>query len=218
MRGRSTPVPVVLAVSYGVAAIPFSGALARLLRGVDLRRTGSGTVSGTGLYRVAGFGPLVVGGVLDVAKGSVGTLLAGRDRPGLQALAAGAAVVGHNWSPLLGGAGGRGLSPSLGALLPAAPEGAAVLLVGLAVGKLAGATSVGALAADGVLVPLLSCTRGTRGTLLGAAVVCPMLTKRVLGNRLPRGPDWFRICISRLVFDQDEPAAPTWWPQGSAAT
>ncbi len=212
-RASSTPAPIVLAVSYGVAAIPFSGALARLLRGADLRRTGSGTVSGTGLYRVAGFGPLVVGGVLDVAKGSIGTLLAGRNRPGLQALAAGVAVAGHNWSPLLGGAGGRGLSPSLGALLPAAPEGSAVLLFGLAVGKLAGATSVGALAADGALIPVLSCTRGRRGALLATAVVVPMLTKRVLGNRPPTNPDRVRIYVSRLVFDQDEPAVPFWWPR-----
>lgn len=218
MRSKSpTPPPIVLVVSYGVAAIPFSGVLARFLRGVDLRATGSGTVSGTGLYRVAGFGPLVVGGVLDVAKGSVGTLLAGRDRPALQALAAGAAVAGHNWSPFLGGAGGRGLSPALGALLLPAPEGSAVLLAGLAIGKLAGATSVGALVADGLLIPLLCRTRGSRGALLGTAVVVPMLAKRVLGNQPPRDPNRLRIYASRLVFDQDEPAVPAWWPRGAPA-
>lgn len=218
MRNKSATRPlVVLVVSYGAAAIPFSGALARFLRGVDLRDTGSGTVSGTGLYRVAGLGPLIVGGVLDVAKGSVGTLLAGRDRPVLQALAAGVAVAGHNWSPFLGGAGGRGLSPALGALLVPAPEGSAVLLSGLTIGKLAGATSIGALAADGLLIPLLCRTRGIRGALLGTAVVVPMLAKRVLGNQPPRDPGRLRIYASRLVFDQDEPAVPAWWPGGATA-
>ncbi|MGA7271454.1 MAG: glycerol-3-phosphate acyltransferase, partial [Acidimicrobiia bacterium] len=72
MKTRRLSAVVVMALSYLVGSIPFSGLVARLLRGVDLRDYGTGTVSGTGLYRVAGFGPLVVGGVLDVAKGSVG--------------------------------------------------------------------------------------------------------------------------------------------------
>ena len=63
-------------------------------------------MSGTALYRVAGFTPLAVAGVLDVAKGAVGPLLAGRDRPVLAAVAGGAAVAGHNWSPWLRGRAG----------------------------------------------------------------------------------------------------------------
>src|SRR5437660_880085 len=81
----------------------------------------------------AGFRVLAVAGVLDVAKGAVGPLLAGRDRPALAAAAAAAGVAGHNWSPFLRGAGGRGISPAIGALLAGAPVGAAVLLGGLAV-------------------------------------------------------------------------------------
>src|SRR5438093_3199320 len=104
----------ILVLSFAVGAIPFSYVAGRRARGVDLRTVGSGTVSGTALYRVAGFGPLAAAGVLDVAKGSVGPLLASRNRPGLAALAGGAAVVGHNWSPLLRGAGGRGISPAIG--------------------------------------------------------------------------------------------------------
>ncbi|MBM3693235.1 MAG: hypothetical protein FJW77_08100 [Actinobacteria bacterium] len=38
---------------------------------------GNGTVSGTALYRVAGFPALSVAGILDVAKGAVGPVLAG---------------------------------------------------------------------------------------------------------------------------------------------
>jgi glycerol-3-phosphate acyltransferase PlsY len=199
------PGPAVAAISYLVGAIPFSGILARLLRGVDLRTTGSGTVSGTGLYRIAGWRPLFIGGVLDLAKGSVGPLFAGRQRPVLQAAAAGAAVAGHNWSPYLGGAGGRGLSPALGALLPVAPEGSALLLGGLAAGKLAGVTSVGAIAADLALVPVLARRRGLHGALLGAAVVLPMLVKRLAGNEPPPAARRLPVYAARLVFDQDHP-------------
>ena len=76
------PPAVVVASSYLAGAVPFSNLTARRTRGVDLRDVGNGTVSGTALYQVAGFGPLALGGVLDVAKGAVGPLLAGRDRPG----------------------------------------------------------------------------------------------------------------------------------------
>lgn len=194
----------VLVAAYLIGAIPFSGLLAKMMRGIDLRTIGSGTVSGTGLYRVAGWRWLFVGGVLDVAKGSVGPLLAGAGRPTLRALAGGAAVTGHNWSPYLAGAGGRGISPALGALVPSAPEGAVLLLGGLAAGKVIKATSFGALVADLALVPVLARTRGAGGAIAGAAVVAPMLVKRLLGNAPPSEAESARVYLYRLVFDQDE--------------
>src|SRR3954451_5465687 len=110
---------VVLAAAYLAGAVPFSNLMAKRRRGVDLRAVGSGTVSGTSLYEVAGFGALALAGVCDVAKGAVGPALAGRDRPARQATACAAAVAGHNWSRFLGGAGGRGISPAIGALAAA---------------------------------------------------------------------------------------------------
>jgi glycerol-3-phosphate acyltransferase PlsY len=58
---------VVLVVAYAAGAIPFSNLLATRRRGVDLRHVGSGTVSGTSLYHVAGFGALAVAGISDIA-------------------------------------------------------------------------------------------------------------------------------------------------------
>src|SRR5437763_14620085 len=128
--------PCVLAAAYVAGAIPFSNLMAKQRSGVDLRNVGSGTVSGTSLYEVAGFGALAIAGICDVAKGAVGPALAGRERPALQAAACGAAVAGHNWSPFLGGAGGRGISPAIGALGAAAPVGHAILLGDMTVGRL----------------------------------------------------------------------------------
>ncbi|HEV2368845.1 MAG TPA: glycerol-3-phosphate acyltransferase, partial [Acidimicrobiales bacterium] len=65
-----------LILAYLTGAVPFSNLFASRLAGVDLRKVGSGTVSGTGLYRVAGFRPLAVAGVLDVAKGSLVAIVA----------------------------------------------------------------------------------------------------------------------------------------------
>ncbi len=193
---------MAIGAGFLAGSIPLSNIAARLTRGVDLRSVGSGTVSGTGLYRVAGFGPLAVAGVLEVAKGSVGPLLATRSRPGVAALAGGAAVIGHNWSPFLRGAGGRGISPAIGALLAQAWPGAVTLLGGLAVGRLAGETAVGSLAADIVLVPFLWRVSGRRGAVAGTAVVVPMLLKRLAGNG-PISGERNRTLVTRLVFDRD---------------
>jgi glycerol-3-phosphate acyltransferase PlsY len=194
---------VVLMVAYAAGAIPFSNLLATRRQGVDLRDVGSGTVSGTSLYHVAGFGALAVAGISDIAKGAVGPLLAGRDRPGLQAAASAAAVAGHNWSPFLGGAGGRGISPAIGALGAVAPAGSAILLGGMTVGRLSGETAIGSLAADVALVPVLARTNGRRGAMAAAAVVVTMLAKRLAGNAPAPAEHRARTYLNRLVLDRD---------------
>jgi glycerol-3-phosphate acyltransferase PlsY len=194
---------VVLAAAFTAGAIPFSGLAAQLLAGVDLRGRGSGTVSGTGLFEVAGFRPLAVAGSLDVAKGAVGPLLAGRQRPALSALAAGAAVAGHNWSPLLGGAGGRGISPALGATLVCAPEGTVLLGAALAGGRLVRQTGITCFAGIVALFPVLWRRRGFPGLVLATSLALPMLGKRLLGNRLPPADGRTRVLVWRLLFDRD---------------
>lgn len=170
---------------------------------------GSGTVSGTGLYHVAGFGPLAVAGSLDVAKGMVGPLLAGRDRRLLAALSAGASVAGHNWSPLLAGAGGRGISPALGATLVSAPEGTVVLGGALGLGRLVRQTGLVSLVGLAVLFPVLYRRRGVAGAVLAGALGAPMVTKRLLGNDgLPSGPARGRVLLWRLLFDSDPDSDP----------
>ena len=61
---RDLPGPVVVLAAYVLGSVPFSGILARLLEGIDLRTVGTGTVSGTGLFRVAGLGPKATAEVL----------------------------------------------------------------------------------------------------------------------------------------------------------
>lgn len=201
------PGAAVLVASFVAGAIPFSGLAAGLLAGADLRRVGSGTVSGTGLYQVAGFGPLAVAGSLDVLKGAVGPALAGPDRPYLGAASAGVAVAGHNWSPLLGGAGGRGISPALGAMAVLAPEGTALLLVAMVAGRLRRRTAEAVLAGLAGLLPLLAAGRGRRGLATAVAIATPMLAKRLTGNRRPRRP-LGPVLWSRLLYDRDPAGVP----------
>ncbi|HEY8526395.1 MAG TPA: glycerol-3-phosphate acyltransferase [Acidimicrobiales bacterium] len=199
-RPRSRAVVLVAAGLAG--SIPFSNLAARLRAGVDLRDVGTGTVSGTALFDVAGFGALAVAGVCDVAKGAVGPVLAGPERPRLAAAATAAGVAAHNWSPWLRGAGGRGISPALGATVVRDWPGTVTLALGLAGGRLARQTGLGSFLADLALIPVLHRTRGRAGVLMGAAIVVPLLAKRLMGNHRParRG---LGVYMERLVFDRD---------------
>lgn len=203
------PAPTVIGAAYLAGSIPFSGLLAWALRGVDLRAYGTGTVSGTGLYRVAGLRPLLIGGILDVAKGTVGPALATRDRPVLAAVAGGAAVVGHNWSACLHGAGGRGISAALGSMLFTGWQGSVHLLAALAAGKAVRSSSVGAFAGYVTLPAVMARHRGKDGLLAGLCLVVPLLLKRVMGNQPLPPVGTGRVAVTRLFFDQDTPL----WPR-----
>lgn len=208
-RWQRLPSAAVVSLAYLAGAVPFSNLMARWRAGVDLREVGTGTVSGSELYKQAGTGPLVVAGLAEVAKGALGPTLAGPDRPRLAALAGGAAVCGHNWSPFLAGAGGRGFSVSLGALAVQNWPGAATLLAGFVAGEVVKQQGLGVFVATTAVVPVLYGTRGRTGALGGAAVVVPALAKRVVGNRRParRGPG---VYLARLVLDRD-----TWTKPGA---
>jgi glycerol-3-phosphate acyltransferase PlsY len=199
----------ILLLAFLVGSVPTSNLLARASRGVDLREVGPGTVSGTSLYRVAGFLPLAAAGILDIAKGALGPLLAGTDRPVLAAFAGGAAVIGHNWSPFLRGAGGRGIAPAIGALLVNAWPGAVLVLGGPMVGRWFGQTGLGGFIAEVSLTPLLAITNGRDGAIAGVCIAVPMIVKRVVGNSRPapgdgRSPG--RVYLHRLLFDHDPSA------------
>jgi glycerol-3-phosphate acyltransferase PlsY len=192
----------ILLFAFVAGSIPFSNLVARRARGVDLRQTEYNSVSGTSLYRVAGFGALVVSGLCDLAKGAIGPLLAGTDRPVLAAFAGGCAVVGHNWSPFLRGLGGRGVGPATGALLVTAWPGAVVLLGAMVIGRAFRQTGIGGLVGELLLAPVLAVTNGAGGALAGAAVAVPMVVKRVVGNSRPTAPGW-RPYAQRLLLDRD---------------
>jgi glycerol-3-phosphate acyltransferase PlsY len=191
----------VVSLSYLAGAVPWSQIAARR-RGIDLRTVDAGTVSGTSLYRVAGFVPLAIAGSLDVAKGAAGPAVAGSDRPRLAAVAAAAGVAGHNWSVFLRGAGGRGISPALGALGVGAPVGTAVLLGGLVAGRFTRHTALGCFLAYLALVPAVRRVHGRKAAAYTLSVLTPLLAKRLAGNRRPRA--WtLPTVLYRLVLDRD---------------
>lgn len=106
--------------------------ITRLIKGVDVRDSGSGHATTTNTIRQAGFGWGALVLALDIAKGFVPTWLALHYSPILwiAPLTAAAAVIGHCWPVFAGFRGGMGLACSGGCLLAAAPL---AFLVGLGI-------------------------------------------------------------------------------------
>lgn len=195
---------ISFAVGLACGSVPFAQLVARR-RDVDLRTTGTGTVSGTGLFEVAGFGSLVVAGLADIAKSLVAVVIV-MALDGAPELAGLGAVVGHNWSPWLAGAGGRGVSPTMGALVPIDPWGVVVIGGGLAAGRLVRQTGAGCFVAYLVL-PFVVGRGGGGRVWFGVALTVVLLFKRFLGNRAPSA--WnLRTIASRLVLDHDPGTGP----------
>lgn len=130
---------LILILSYGLGAIPFSLVVARM-KGVDLRQHGSGNAGATNALRVLGKGPGLLVFLLDAAKGFVATALISHLRLGGEALgflgaypetwtavlAGTAAMVGHVvtvWGALFFGSrrGGKGVATGAGMLLGLIP-------------------------------------------------------------------------------------------------
>jgi acyl phosphate:glycerol-3-phosphate acyltransferase len=170
----------LLVVAYVVGAIPTSH-LAGRLRGVDLRRQGSGNLGATNAFRVLGWRAALPVVVVDMAKGWVPTALfplwAGTGS--LEwALAYGAlAIVGHVFSVFVGFKGGKGVATSAGVFLALAPW---AVLIGFVVW--------------GISVVL------TRIVSVGSILAALVLPFAVFATNAPRTVFWLALALSLFVI------------------
>jgi glycerol-3-phosphate acyltransferase PlsY len=137
-------VALLVLAGFVAGSIPF-GVLIAKRRGVDIRRQGSGNIGATNVARVIGIGPGLLVLALDALKGAAAALLATRycGIDWVVAVAGFAAILGHCFSPFLGGKGGKGVATALGVFAVVAP---ALALVAIAVFLLvAGRTRIAAL-------------------------------------------------------------------------
>lgn len=122
---------LILPVAYLLGSVPF-GFLIGKMKGIDVRKQGSGNIGASNVMRLVGtpWGVSVL--VLDAAKAAVPVWLmrwAGYDEP-LLLLAAGlCAILGHTYSAYLKGRGGRGVASTLGMLIALTPK---IALIGFA--------------------------------------------------------------------------------------
>lgn len=118
-------------LAYFIGATPV-GYLAARLKGIDIRKHGSGNIGATNVLRVLGKPTGITVLLLDVLKGLVPVWLARHFVPGndlIPILTAIAAILGHNYTFWLGFKGGKGIATSAGAMAPLLPIPLVVALV-----------------------------------------------------------------------------------------
>ena len=109
--------------SYIYGSIPFGLILVRVIKGVDIRKIGSGNIGATNVSRVLGLKLGLVSGILDVSKGLIPVIIG--KYLGLSTtelfFAGFLGVVGHDFSIFLSFKGGKGVASTLGFILALNP-------------------------------------------------------------------------------------------------
>jgi len=115
---------LLLLAAYLIGAIPTGIVLTKLTGGEDLRKTGSGNIGATNVYRTAGRKLGIITLLGDCLKGVIPLLIAIRvfDLQGTDlALVGLAAFIGHCYPVYLGFKGGKGVATALGVFLVLSP-------------------------------------------------------------------------------------------------
>jgi glycerol-3-phosphate acyltransferase PlsY len=115
---------LTLIASYLIGAIPTGVVLTRLAGGTDVRKSGSGNIGATNVYRVAGRKLGILTLVGDCLKGLVPVAVAASSLhlPVAQvSMVALAAFIGHCYPVYLGFKGGKGVATALGIFLVLSP-------------------------------------------------------------------------------------------------
>jgi glycerol-3-phosphate acyltransferase PlsY len=112
-------------VCYFLGSIP-TGFLWAKVRGIDIRKVGSGNIGATNVMRALGKGPGLAVLLVDAAKGFlpvyvVPGLFPNVDRTALQITCCLFVIAGHNWTCWLKFKGGKGVATSSGAMLAVLP-------------------------------------------------------------------------------------------------
>lgn len=166
------------------------------MRGIDLRREGSGNLGATNTFRVLGWRAATPVFIVDIFKGFFPTYFFPRwdhSDAALLALAYGAAaIIGHVFSVYVRFKGGKGVATSAGVLLALAPVG---LLAGFVVwGAIVFATgyvSLGSIVAAAVVPVVIFIQQGASPVffLALALAIFVILKHRANIRRLVRGEE-----------------------------
>jgi glycerol-3-phosphate acyltransferase PlsY len=230
---------VVLAgvAGYLWGSVPSAYLLVRAFKGIDLRRHGSGNIGISNAAQAAGasvVAPLVVYDAF--IKGWLPVFLASGVVWDLgvtaQVAIAVGVVAGHNWPLYLRFHGGRGVTPSLGALL--ALNWPLLVAIGAVAGSISAATrntpvawlvatlALPVFAAIGLALPAGSVFRTSAGLVVFAIVyLFLMLLRRVQGSwpgeqpPRPAGLSRGRVLLNRLLLDRDTADRDEWLRRGS---
>jgi acyl phosphate:glycerol-3-phosphate acyltransferase len=128
---------VALLVSYLLGSIPTAYLFGRILKGIDIRKVGSGNVGATNAMRALGKGAGITVLLLDILKGLAAVVILGDyfvSKPilwqgqNLRIIMGLCCICGHNWTIFLRFKVGKGIATTFGVLL-----GLALKLPGLGI-------------------------------------------------------------------------------------
>lgn len=190
---------IALALAYVSGSIPFA-LLAGKANSVDLRKTGSGNLGATNVFRTLGWKIGVAVFLADAAKGALPVLFlppqidSPRD-PVVWAIATGVAAIAGHVRPIFlkFGKGGKGVATAAGVFLSLAPVPMlATFAVFVAVVLASGYVSLGSLVSAVLLPTLLAFTSGVRSPLFVVSTIIATFvfwTHRANIGRLRRGEE-----------------------------
>ncbi|MBI5645683.1 MAG: glycerol-3-phosphate 1-O-acyltransferase PlsY [Ignavibacteriae bacterium] len=135
---------LIIILSYLVGSIPTGLIISRWVKGIDIRKAGSGNIGSTNAMRVLGWKWGLVVQVVDILKGLTAVLVIANLHYGdfpfnnktpfddyvvVQIIAGLAAVLGHIFSVFLSFRGGKGINTAAGMLVGIAPIDISIALI-----------------------------------------------------------------------------------------
>jgi len=119
-----------LLFAYLIGAIPMGYVMARIFKGIDIRKQGSGNVGATNVLRTVGKLPAIITLLFDISKGAIVILLIGGyaykylgliDQDFYRCLLGFTAICGHIWPVFLKFKGGKGVATTIGVMAVISP-------------------------------------------------------------------------------------------------
>ena len=199
--------------AYLLGSVPAAYLVAKL-RGIDLKRYGTGQAGAGNLWRMTSWRLGLPVGVFDLSKGLVMVWVA--ELLGLdiaqQLVVGAAAIIGHNWSVFLRFSGGRGVGTTIGVIfiLPIinemTPWATIAFFVLLIFGSIMLRSSPLPVLAGVTALPLVSAFFESLSVTVGFLAIC--LIKVIKRLTAPRAAEAIpvskgRLLMNRLLFDRD---------------
>ena len=129
---------LMIAISYLMGSIPTSIIAGKLLKGIDIRKEGSGNAGATNVFRVLGWKAGLVVLLIDMLKGWIPTVYVsqlgmdsglGWHAINYQIVAGISAMFGHIWTIFASFKGGKGVGTGAGMIIGLAPVPVLVCII-----------------------------------------------------------------------------------------
>ncbi len=146
-------ITLLIICAFVIGSIPV-GVIVAKMKGVDLKKVGSGNIGATNVLRSLGKEPAAFTLLGDILKGTLAVALGKYFGMGTfyQGLIGLSAILGHNFSIFLGFRGGKGVATSLGVFILYSPQTALItFIIWLVVVLTTKYSSLGALISFGLL-------------------------------------------------------------------